>query len=82
MILMRIVAVILSKMDIINMNIKLKSILNNIQHNMIEEYYFNSIINKYSAKYNIRFNIGDEDDFLFVDRNYYYYYIYLCVFRI
>ena len=64
------------------MNIKLESILNNIQCNMIEEYYPNSIINKYSAKYNIVFNIGDEDDFLFVDRNYYYYYIYLCVFRI
>ena len=64
------------------MNIKLESILNNIQCNMIEEYYFNSIIDKYSVKYNIVFNVGDEDDFLFVDRNYYYYYIYLCVFRI
>lgn len=64
------------------MNIKLGSILNNIQRNMIEEYYSNSIIDKYSAKYNIVFNIGDEDSFLFVDRDYYYYYIYLCVFRI
>lgn len=64
------------------MNIKLESILNNIQHNMIEEYYPNSIIDKYSAKYNIVFNRDDEDDFLFVDRDYYYYYIYLCVFRI
>lgn len=64
------------------MNIKLESILNNIQRNMIEEYYHNSIIDKYNAKYNIRFNIGDEDDFLFVDRDYYYYCIYLCVFRI
>lgn len=64
------------------MNIKLESTLNNIQRNMIEEYYFNSIIDKYSAKYNIVFNVGDEDDFLFVDQDYYYYYIYLCVFRI
>lgn len=64
------------------MNIKLESILNNIQYNMIEEYYSNSIINKYSAKYNIVFNRSDEDDFLFVDKDYYYYYIYLCVFRI
>lgn len=64
------------------MNIKLESILNNIQRNMIEEYYPNSIVDKYSAKYNIVFNKGDEDDFLFVDRNYYYYYIYLYVFRI
>ena len=46
---------------------------------MIEEYYPNSIIDKYSSKYNIVFNRGDEDDFLFVDRDYYYYYIYLCV---
>lgn len=64
------------------MNIKLESILNNIQRNMIEEYYPNSIVDKYSAKYNIVFNKSDEDDFLFVDRDYYYYYIYLCVFRI
>lgn len=28
------------------------------------------------------FNRDDEDDFLFVDRDYYYYYIYLYVFRI
>lgn len=48
---------------------------------MIEEYYHNSIIDKYNAKYNIVFNRGDEDDFLFVDKDYYYYYIYLCVFR-
>lgn len=40
---------------------------------MIKEYYSNSIINKYSAKYNIVFNRGDEDDFLFVDKDYYYY---------
>lgn len=80
---MKIVAVILFKTNIINsMNIKLESILNNIQRNMIEEHYSNSIIDKYSAKYNIVFNKGDEDDFLFVDRDYYYYYIYLCVFRI
>lgn len=58
------------------------NILNNIQRNMIEEYYSNSIIDKYSTKYNIVFNRGDEDDFLFVDQDYYYYYIYLCVFRI
>ena len=45
------------------MNIKLESILNTIQCNMIEEYYPNSIIDKYSAKYNIVFNRGDEDDF-------------------
>ena len=64
------------------MNIKLGNILNTIQCNMIEEYYPNSIIDKYNAKYNIVFNRGDEDDFLFVDRNYYYYYIYVCVFRI
>lgn len=64
------------------MNIKLERILNTIQRNMTKEYYPNSIINKYSAKYNIVFNRGDEDDFLFVDRNYYYYYIYVCVFRI
>lgn len=64
------------------MNIKLGDILNTIQCNMIEEYYPNSIIDKYNAKYNIVFNRGDEDDFLFVDRNYYYYYIYVCVFRI
>lgn len=64
------------------MNIKLKSILNTIQCNMIEEHYSNSIIDKYSAKYNIIFNRGDEDDFLFVDKDYYYYYIYLCIFRI
>lgn len=64
------------------MNIKLENILNTIQRNMIEKYYPNSIINKYSAKYNIVFNRGDEDDFLFVDKDYYYYYIYLCVFRI
>lgn len=83
MILMKIVVVILFKTNIINnMNIKLESILNNIQCNMIEEYYFNSIIDKYSAKYNIVFNRGDEEDFLFVDKDYYYYYIYLCVFRI
>lgn len=63
-------------------DIKNESILNTIQCNMIEEYYPNSIIDKYSAKYNIVFNRGDEDDFLFVDRDYYYYYIYLCVFRI
>lgn len=35
------------------MNIKLENILNNIQYNMIEEYYPNSIIDKYSVKYNI-----------------------------
>ena len=65
------------------MNIKLESILNNIQQrNMIEEYYPDSIIDKYNIKYNIVFNRGDVDDFLFVDRDYYYYYIYLCVFRI
>lgn len=64
------------------MNIKLESILNNIQRNMIEEYYSNSIIDKYSAKYNIVFNRSDEDDFLFIDKDYYYYCIYLCVFRI
>lgn len=64
------------------MNIKLGNILNNIQRNMIEEYYHNSIIDKYNIKYNIVFNRGDEDDFLFVDRDYYYYYIYVCVFRI
>lgn len=64
------------------MNIKLESILNNIQRNMIEEYYPNSIIDKYSAKYNIVFNRGDKDDFLFVDKDYYYYCIYLCIFRI
>ena len=64
------------------MNIKLERILNNIQRNMIKEYYSNSIINKYSAKYNIVFNRGDEDDFLFVDKDYYYYYIYVCVFMI
>ena len=56
------------------MNIKLESILNTIQCNMIEEYYPNSIIDKYNAKYNIVFNRGDEDDFLFVDKDYYYYY--------
>ena len=64
------------------MNIKLERILNTIQRNMIEEYYPNSIINKYSAKYNIVFNRGDKDDFLFVDKDYYYYYIYVCIFRI
>lgn len=64
------------------MNIKLESILNNIQYNMIEEYYSNSIIKRYNIKYNIVFNRGDKDDFLFVDKDYYYYYIYLCVFRI
>ena len=83
MILMKIVVVILFKTNIINsMNIKLESILNHIQHNMIEKYYSNSIIDKYSAKYNIVFNRGDVDDFLFVDKDYYYYYIYVCVFRI
>lgn len=84
MILMKIVVVILFKTNIINsMNIKLESILNNMQQrNMIEEYYPDSIIDKYNIKYNIVFNRGDEDDFLFVDKDYYYYYIYLCVFRI
>lgn len=43
------------------MNIKLESILNNIQRNMIEKYYPNSIINKYSAKHNIVFNVVDKD---------------------
>lgn len=62
------------------MNISLRNILNTIQYNMLEEHYSNSIIYKYGAKYNIVFNIGDEDDFLFIDQNYYYYYIYLCVF--
>lgn len=64
------------------MNIKLGSILNNIEFNMVEEYYPNNIIDMYNVRYNIQFNIGDEDDFLFIDQDYYYYYIYLCVFRI
>lgn len=61
------------------MNIKLESILNNIQRNMIEEYYSNSIINKYSAKYNIVFNRGDEDDFLFVDKDYVVYVYFIVI---
>ena len=64
------------------MNIQLRNILNNIQYNMVEEYYHNSAIERYDVKYNIVFNIGDEDDFLFVDQDYYYYYIYLCIFII
>lgn len=82
MILMRIAEVILSRMNIINMNVGLENILNNIQSNFIEGYYSNSIIKKYRANNNIRFNFGDEDSFLFIDQDYYYYYIYLYVFKI
>lgn len=56
------------------MNIKLENILNNIQRNMIEEYYPNSIIDKYSAKYNIVFNVGDY--------KYYYFYIWLTMYGV
>lgn len=58
-------------------------------YDIVEKYGLDDIIvwhsessYKYSAKYNIVFNRGDEDDFLFVDKDYYYYYIYVCIFRI
>lgn len=64
------------------MNIRLKNITENIHRNMIIHEYDNRIIRKYYIGNNIRFNIGDEDSFLFVDRNHYYYYIYLSVYYV
>jgi hypothetical protein len=61
---------------------RLEQILVNIEYNMRNDYYCYSIIKKYRINNNIRFNLGDEDSFLFVDENYYYYYIYLCIFNI
>lgn len=61
---------------------RLEQILVNIEYNMRNDYYCYSIIKKYRINNNIRFNLGDEDSFLFVDENYYYYYIYLCIFRV
>lgn len=40
------------------------------------------LVDRYNIRFNIVFNRGDEDDFLFVDKDYYYYYIYVCVFMI
>ena len=61
---------------------RLEQILANIEYNMRNDYYCYSIIKKYRINNNIRFNLGDEDSFLFVDENYYYYYIYLCISRV
>lgn len=61
---------------------RLEQILVNIEYNMRNDYYCYSIIKKYRINNNIRFNLGDEDSFLFVDENYYYYYIYLCISRV
>ena len=54
---------------------------NNNRYNIINNIKNKELIN--CLREHIVFvNEGGEDDFLFVDKDYYYYYIYLCVFRI
>lgn len=54
---------------------------NNDKYNLINNLKNKELIN-YIIEHIVFVNKGGEDDFLFVDKDYYYYYIYVCVFRI